>query len=263
MMNIQTAPARRYRPSAIAAASHQTTSNNNYQWTDPIKVSTYNTAGYHVPFKTIDDVAKLSRDADIFGLQEVYPIQMFSIKNSLSGNHKPYVGSAYWGGSNGEYSPIFYNKHRFEAVHGETVRLHDQNYNGIQGPPRIANFLVLKEKKTGAVMLVVNTHWANGNPEARKRALSVIDQKLTSLSKKYPLDNITVMGDFNSDVASMHGGTVKPASYDPQGLPTYETKKSNIDGILTNAEKASSMYNVTDGGESDHNIVSRNIVFKY
>ena len=129
------------------------------------------------------------------------------------------------------------------------------------GSPRVANFILLKDTQTGATVLVSNTHLDNNSEAARQSGIQKINAKIESIKAKFPVDSVIAGGDFNTNPNSAAPSLgLNGAAYVP-GHGTFENG-ANIDGILVSGSEtgtAASGYRVTDGGASDHNIVSRSV----
>ncbi len=226
-----------------------------------LSVSTFNSY-YKQNDNTLDELDGASKKADIIGTQEVTPNGVANQADTLLDTHTPYVGEGYGegGGYNGEFSPIYYNSDRFNLVEGNHLRLHDKNYDGVEGPGRVANSVLLQDKETNGTVLAVNAHLANGNWKAQQLGEDKIADHIQKMKEKYNVDSTVVMGDFNTNrphIDGMSKGEV------PEGSPTTWEGGANLDHILVGKNmKADRNYEVTDGGESDHNIVSRNMSFE-
>ena len=141
---------------------------------------------------------------DIFGAQEVQPSQYEFLTEHLVG-YGSIVGYRDESGSRSEACPIFYSEARFTLLDSGTFWLSDtpdvmSKYEE-SGEYRIASFVKLKDKSTGIVIAVYNTHPEWGSVEARIKQLSVIAAK----AKESDADKTVVLGDLNSD-RSLPGG---------------------------------------------------------
>ncbi len=222
--------------------------------TSQFNAATYN-AYYKANDKTLDEFTALLGSNDIVGTQEVTHDGLKAQVHNAYDTHLPFIGEAQNGPHDGEYSPIFYNRQKFEAVHTESVRLHEANYAGINGPGRVANFALLRDKSTNATVLAVNTHWANGNDEAQMHARQMIDSKINEIRQKYPVDGVVAVGDFNTHIPQLADMT-HPGPY---SYPTHEGG-GHLDHVLTGfGAQGAPIASVKDGGDSDHNSVSRGV----
>ena len=226
----------------------------------PITVSTFNTR-YDQGAAAVDTLNRIAPHNDILLLQEVKNNAMMSITSNLFGSHAPYLGETHNHDWQGEYEPIFYNKKRFEAVYTDHIQLNEAGDLGA-GSPRHANFVLLKDRQTGATVLVSNTHLDNWSDASQQSGIEKIKAKIASIKAQYPVDSVISGGDFNRDpnsAASTLG--LQGANYSFNSLPTLRDG-GNADGILVSgrdAGTAASGFKVTDGGASDHNIVSRSV----
>jgi len=232
---------------AIAsAAPHGFSTAPTQRYSDPINIATFNTYGY----KNVNvdaQVNSLIQDNDIVGLQEPAFDELIRYAAANRHTHGVILGLE---NSGGEYAPIIFNKNRFDAVHTSSIRL--------PGGKRTATFAVLRDKTTGALTVVGNTHLSASNAIADRRAnLEFAERLVQDLVTRFGAEGSVLMGDFNMGVPHEGG------SYSSASLPTFE-RGGNIDGVLVyETDAIASNPVVTDGGASDHNAVSREVRFKY
>lgn len=154
-------------------------------------------------------------------------------------------------------NPIYWNASKFDVVHQETLVIHEENEvpSGPGVPDDIADdrvsdqrrsttFVVLKDKETGAEMLVTNRHqdhqikgWNHENHRDAHKAMSNI--KAEEIMEKFSGISARVdLGDFNEGRSDIE--RLGPDSTDP-GNPAdneYDTKSdgTSIDHILSEGE---------------------------
>ena len=135
---------------------------------------------------------------DILGAQEVQPAQYAFLTEHLVG-YGSVVEYRDEKGSRSESCPIFYSEARFELLDSGTFWLSEtpdvMSKFEESGEYRIATFVKLKDKSTGNVIAVYNTHPDWGSVEARIKQLSVIAER----AQASDADKIVVLGDLNSD----------------------------------------------------------------
>lgn len=265
-----------------------------------LKVTTLNiTHGYkHDWNKRKDGLINLLEviDADIYGLQEVIEgnDQLKSIQERLT--DYDYVGRPRSTGINGlsfihrlvlmgfplkktwraqdEYCPIFYNKNKFELVETKTVGI---NGDGSAFLPRIYTMARLKEKNTGKVLDVYNTHIDNDYEKNRLMQLKLITDDIKNYSKGTPT---ILLGDFNTEIndnikAMLANAQLTPAKEQSEIIQgPKETHKSSssdklieCDHIAIKPENAFTIdeyktYNSMSKITSDHNAVSMTFSLK-
>jgi endonuclease/exonuclease/phosphatase family metal-dependent hydrolase len=138
-------------------------------------------------------------DVAIAGLQEVLHRQLNHLEKRLPGYAHVGVGRED-GKQKGEYAPIFYRKDRLELTRSETIWLSEMprkvgSKSWDSSLPRIATLAWLKDKKTGKLLLVVNTHFDHRGAVARRESAALIGRHLKQVNQeKVP---VVVMGDLN------------------------------------------------------------------
>ncbi len=146
-------------------------------------------------------------EADFIGLQEVLPSQRKHLVEGLPG----------WGSigrsreasaAEGESTPIFYRRQRWSLLDGRsgTFWLSETptvagSRDWKSGDPRIATWGVFRDRSTGRLVFVLNTHLDHQSQEARERGAQVIARFVAREAEGLP---VVVMGDFNA-------GPVNPA----------------------------------------------------
>lgn len=137
---------------------------------------------------------------DVFGVQEANPAWMTDLKNNLSAY--AFVGNGRDGGSNGEYSAIFYLKDKFTVLESGTKWLSDTpdkvSKFSESSLNRILTYAVLKRNSDGKVFVHINTHFDHTNDTARAKQAGVLVE-IAEQFKDYP---ILMTGDFNCNSSS-------------------------------------------------------------
>lgn len=106
------------------------------------------------------------------------------------------------GKEEGEYSPVFYRKDRFDLLDSGTFWLSktpdvpsiDWNARCY----RVCSWAVLKDKKDGKTFAAVNTHLDHVSEEARDKGIALVVEKLRSFGDM----PVFCTGDFNTDEGS-------------------------------------------------------------
>jgi endonuclease/exonuclease/phosphatase family metal-dependent hydrolase len=220
-------------------------------------------------------------DADIIGLQEALHGQIKDILGDVKGYDFVGVGRDD-GKAAGEFSPLLYKKKLFTLLAQNTFWLSETpglpgSKNWDAAITRVASWAKLKDKKTGRVFLVINTHFDHMGVEARRKSAELLKVKAFELAGGLP---VIVLGDFNCTrqdppYAVMIGdGNLRLADTAPENSPgTYCTFEVNsvecraIDYIFYSEHWASSEYQViseNDGKHypSDHLPVTSKLSFK-
>ncbi|MBK4214314.1 hypothetical protein JJJ17_00095 [Paracoccus caeni] len=185
---------------------------------------------------------------DIVGFQEVGGVQPGSqIAGEMARN-----------GMNGYMdeggNPIYWKASKFDVVHQETLVIHDKNEvpsgpgvpenigdDRVSDQRRTTTFVVLKDKETGAEMLVTNRHqdhqikgWNHENHRDAHKAMSNI--KADEIMEKFPGISARVdLGDFNEGLSDVD--RIGPESVDPDNPSDNKydttTDETYIDHILS------------------------------
>ena len=135
---------------------------------------------------------------DLFGMQEVRPNQLADHSTILVGYG--HVGVGRDDGRNaGEHCPIFYKEQRFKLLrHGDFALGPDTKTFGQKAwdasYPRMATWVVLKDKESGKLLAYVNTHLDNDGHQARIEGIRLVIREMNKLAPGLPL---IVTGDFN------------------------------------------------------------------
>lgn len=137
-------------------------------------------------------------DPDILGVQESLPHQVAWLGQALSGYSR--VGAGRDEGGSGESTTIFFRTNRFELKLSGTFWLSETPNELSRGWDaairRICTWVIVNDKVSNHVCLVMNTHFDHVGVEARKRSAELIVRKAKELNPgNYP---VVILGDFNS-----------------------------------------------------------------
>ena len=116
---------------------------------------------------------------------------------------------------NGESNLIFYRTDRFELLDSDTIWLSDtpDQVSCVSGSlcNRICTWALLKDKSTGATILVANTHLDHGTDTVREQQAQILMDYLTQRIDDYP---VYLTGDFNTYKGSDAYSTVSETLMD-------------------------------------------------
>lgn len=169
-------------------------------------------------------------DPDMLGVQEAIHHQLMGIVDNLT--DYAYVGVGRDDGkTKGEYSALLYKKDKFDVIDQNTFWLSETpdvpgSKSWDAAITRVASWAILKDKKTKAEFLVINTHFDHMGKEARKNSAALLKQKAVTLNKKkLP---VIITGDFNC--------TREEAPYsemmDPKGLSVIDAAPKEPPGTF-------------------------------
>lgn len=141
-------------------------------------------------------------EPEIFGVQEALSEQLEYLKIGLE--DYDFTGVGRDGGTNGEFSAIFFNTHKFEILKQGTFWLSETPEKVSKGWdaafPRICSYAEFKDLETGKKFWVFNTHFDHVGVKAREKSARLISEKIKKLNKeKLPF---ILMGDFNLEPGS-------------------------------------------------------------
>ncbi len=152
-----------------------------------------------------DSVAQyiLAQNIDVVGFQEVLYHQLQDLAERLP-DHSHVGVCRDDGDKKGEAAPIFYNRHRFQALDSGTFWLSQYpdsiGFIGWDGACcRIATWAKLQDKQNGNIFMAVNTHFDHVGAEARKNAALLIIERIKQIVGDKPA---VLTGDFNVDCHS-------------------------------------------------------------
>ncbi|MBK7149604.1 MAG: endonuclease/exonuclease/phosphatase family protein [Bacteroidetes bacterium] len=135
---------------------------------------------------------------DIVGTQEVLKDQLQFLKQSLQDYSAFGVGRNN-GKHAGEHSAVFYRTGQFEKLDGGNFWLSQTpkkpgSIGWDAAITRICTWLQLKERNTGQVFFVFNTHFDHKGKQARIKSAELLRYTMDSLAGNMP---VVVIGDFN------------------------------------------------------------------
>ena len=121
-------------------------------------------------------------DPDIIDMQEVLHHQLEVLKTGLPEYTVVGVGRED-GKTAGEYAPIFFKQAKYTLLDQNTFWLCEKPDSvGMVGwdaaLTRIATWVKLQDKKTGQILMVVNTHFDHIGTEARRNSALLIIEKI-------------------------------------------------------------------------------------
>ncbi len=137
-------------------------------------------------------------DADIVGLQEPYENQVLDLAVRLPDYAWAGVGRED-GKTGGEFNPIFFKRERFRELGRGVFWLSERpDQPGLKGwdaaCPRLATWLRLSDRASGAVFFVFNTHFDHVGENARRQSAGLLRARTAALAGRLP---VVVTGDFN------------------------------------------------------------------
>lgn len=237
----------------------------------PVKVMTYNLryASAQQPHAWPDRrpimQALITRDApDVIGTQEGLFLQLRDLAADLPDYE--WIGLGRGGGSQDEFTAIFFRRDRFEPVAFDHFWLSDtpRVIGSITWGPkyrRMASWVRLREKATGREFEVWNTHFDHEVEVARQKSAALIRDRLAKVDPSVPL---VLVGDFNCaagrspahDILTRETGLTDTWNAAPQrtneGLNTFNNFKApvrageRIDWILARSPAAVEAAGIVD-----------------
>lgn len=135
---------------------------------------------------------------DIIGIQEALEHQIRDLQQNLP--EYSWVGVGRDDGKNkGEFSPIFYNKERFDLVATNTFWLSETpqipgSKSWDAAITRVATWAKLKDRATDQEFYILNTHFDHIGEKARVESSRMITDFISGLDDELP---VIVTGDFN------------------------------------------------------------------
>lgn len=137
-------------------------------------------------------------DPDILGVQEALHHQLKDLTGYLV--QYTFIGVGRDDGKQaGEYSAILFNKNRFEVLDQNTFWLSETpeipgSRSWDAAITRVATWARLKDKRSGAEFVIINTHFDHIGNEARSNSAAILKAKALELGKNLP---VIITGDFN------------------------------------------------------------------
>ena len=137
-------------------------------------------------------------EADLVGVQEALRGQIDDLEALLPGYAWFGVGRDD-GVAAGEFAPVFYRKDRFELLEQATFWLSETpdvpgSKSWDAAITRIVTWGRFRDKTTGAVFFLFNTHFDHRGEQARTESARLIMTKIKALAGTFP---VVVTGDFN------------------------------------------------------------------
>jgi endonuclease/exonuclease/phosphatase family metal-dependent hydrolase len=140
----------------------------------------------------------LFHEVQLLGVQEALHGQIVDLKERLP-NFKT-IGIGRDGGEKGEYSAIFYDSTRLQALGSATFWLSltpevvaSKSWDA--AITRIVTWARFKDHKTGKTFFAFNTHFDHIGKEARRESAKLLLQKVASIAGTTPA---IITGDFNA-----------------------------------------------------------------
>lgn len=140
---------------------------------------------------------------DLIGLQEVLKAQLADLTATLLDFAWVGVGRED-GQTQGEYAPIFYRHARFELLATDTFWLSKTpeqpgSFGWDAACVRIATWARLRDKQSGATLLMLNTHFDHRGQQAQVESAHLVR---TFLNAQSPPSPAIITGDFNCTAQS-------------------------------------------------------------
>ena len=137
--------------------------------------------------------------ADVVGLQEALRTQIADLEAALP--QFGWFGSGRSAERDGEHCAVLYRRDRLEVLAESTFWLSaTPEVAGSQGwdaaLPRIVSWAKLKDRRTGAVFHLFNTHFDHRGEVARRESARLLLRKVTEIAG--PDGPVVVTGDFNT-----------------------------------------------------------------
>lgn len=168
-----------------------------------IRLNLYSDSSNAWPFRE-EKVASqiLFHDVHLLGVQEALHGQMMNLQARLK-RYKYAGGGRDNGKEKGEYSAIFYDTTRLQALQCETFWLSETP--GVPGSKswdaaitRIVTWAKFRDRKTKKVFFAFNTHFDHIGQVARRESARLLLQKIKEIAGSTPA---VITGDFNSQPA--------------------------------------------------------------
>jgi len=149
----------------------------------------------------VADIIK-KNNIDIIGIQEGLKKQVDYLSDELNDYSRIGIGRDD-GKEAGEYSAIFYNKDKFDKLESNTFWLSQTPDKPGLGWDAVCNRIVtwgkFKDKESGKIFYIFNTHFDHMGTLARKNSALLIKKTIDSLCSGEP---VIITGDFNSSIDS-------------------------------------------------------------
>ena len=135
---------------------------------------------------------------DILGTQEVLPSQLEYLDRHLT--PYAYLGEGREGDGQGEYSALFYNRHKYAVAHSGTLWLSPTpdevaSVGWDAALPRVCTYGQFRDRATDRMFWVFNTHFDHRGERARVESARLITHMIDSLNRGgLP---VVLLGDLN------------------------------------------------------------------
>ena len=136
---------------------------------------------------------------DLLGLQEVTPIQIKDLEQSLE-EYRWFGLPRGDGKTRGERCPIFFKKERFELLTHQTFWLSETpevagSRSWGSACKRIVSWGKFRDRESGMVFYHFNTHFDHQSSLARRMSARLLLEKTREIAQNYP---VIITGDFNA-----------------------------------------------------------------
>ena len=140
----------------------------------------------------------LFHKADLIGMQEVLHSQLMFFDSMLKNFSRVGAGRED-GKEKGEYAPIFFNHNLFEHIQDSIFWLSQTPSQVSKGwdaaLERICTWVKLKDKRSGKIFFVFNTHFDHIGLQAREESAKLILREIKRIAQEVP---VILTGDFNT-----------------------------------------------------------------
>lgn len=134
---------------------------------------------------------------DVIGMQEVLHSQIQYLEKNLPDYQRVGVGRDD-GKTQGEYSPIFFRKTKYQLLDSGTFWLSTDRTQPNKGwdaaLPRVCTWVMLYEKGNNDTILVLNTHFDHVGAQARINSVDLMVEVIEEMNHQ---GKTVLMGDFN------------------------------------------------------------------
>jgi len=217
---------------------------------------------------------------DIAGLQEALYSQLLNLKDTLK-TYSWFGAGRDDGQKAGEFAAILYKTSRFIKIDGAFFWLSKTpevpgSRSWHAACARIVSWLMLRDRQSGQLFFIFNTHFDHASEEARVESARLLRKKIDEITSGRP---VILCGDFNStttgeaykiltgkqgpgfftDTRISLPDTLKEPSYSFTGFPFHPEEGNLIDFIFTRnaaAWKVATYHIITDNRNgffpSDH-----------
>ncbi|WMI66002.1 endonuclease/exonuclease/phosphatase family protein [Aestuariibaculum sp. YM273] len=182
---------------------------------------------------------------DFLGIQEGLHHQVAFIKNNTTNYH--YIGVGRDDGkTKGEYSALFYDSNKFQVLQQNTFWLSETpeliSVGWDASMERICTYGLFKNRYTGEIIYVFNTHFDHIGPKAQEESAKLILKTIEELG--ITKEKLVMMGDLNSTPDSAPIQTLKTKLDD--GLETAASPFYGPLGTFNNFDPQATLENRID-----------------